>query len=162
MYFLTSIILVAFGILFVQGQGISNYGHNSDQLEIKIADTYKTIQEAYDDGSLSKVDCVNKRSTVFDADAVAWCDTDHPKMVHCSIIDDQAPTAGPTVISTAGSSSGSCQSNGACVASNRGDLGGDISYLEVVIKDDGVVEGCWQYDYGHARKDYHLDMVCCK
>lgn len=161
-YFLSTLIVLAFGILFVQGQGISNYGHDSDQVEMDFNGVTKTLQEAYNDGTLKQVDCVNLRSTVFDADAVAWCNTDHPKVIHCSIADDQAPTAGPTVISTAGSSSGTCQSNGACHASNRGDLGGDVSYLEIVVKDDGITEGCWQYDYGHSRKDYHLDLICCK
>ena len=161
-YFLSTLIVLALGILFVQGQGINNYGHNSDQVEIVIEGSTKTLQESYDSGLLG-FDCISRRSSIFGADAVTWCDNNYPQLAHCSIVDDQSPSTGPTLISSAGSSSGASQTSGACSATTiRGDLGADVSYLEVVIHDDGVTQGCWQYDNLHARKDYRIDMVCCK
>ncbi|MBT3866268.1 hypothetical protein HOF78_04190 [Candidatus Woesearchaeota archaeon] len=162
-YLLSFLIVVAFGILFVQGQGVTNFGHNSDQVEIVIEGTTKTLQDSYDDSSLRQIDCMSWRSATFGEDAVSWCNTDYPTLVHCSIIDNQAPNGGPTLIASAGSSSGQCQSEGLCSATNiRADLGDDTGYLEIVKKNDGIIQGCWQYDYGHARKDYQIELVCCK
>ena len=163
-YLLSFLIVLTFGILFVQGQGISNFGHSSDQVEIVIAGTTKTLQESYDAGDFDQgVDCISKRTPVLSKDSVGWCNSDYPNVVHCSLVDDQAPNSGPTVLSSAGSSSGSCQNDGLCKADGiRTSLAEDAFYLELVVKDNGITQGCWQYDSGHSRQDYHLDLVCCR
>lgn len=167
-YLLSFLIVTTFGILFVQGQGISNFGHSSNQVEIVIEGTTKTLQEAYDAGDFNPElnlgqECITKRTSVLSKDSVGWCNSDYPNLVHCSLADDQAPNSGPTVLSSAGSSSGTCQSDGLCKADNiRSSLAKDSFYLELVVKDNGITNGCWQYDSGHSRQDYHLDLVCCK
>jgi hypothetical protein len=44
----------------------------------------------------------------------------------------------------------------------REGLGGDNTYLERVLHPDGDKEGCLQYDSGHSRGWYRLDIFCCK
>ncbi len=163
MYFLTALIVLGFTILFVQGQGVSNFGHDSNQVEILVGGSTMTLQEAYDTDAFNEVRCMNKRTDKYNKDAVGWCTSDYPVLMHCSLVDNEAPLATPTKISTAGSSSGICQSDGICKANDiRGDLATDDANLEVVVKDDGVTQGCWQYDRSHSRQKYRLEMVCCK
>lgn len=102
--------------------------------------------------------CRSLRSGQFTADAVVWCDTDYPKMFSCNIIDNQAPSVGPTLMT-------SCLNNGPCnFSSTRGNLGQDNAYLERIAKNvtGQVVEGCAQYDQGHSRDPYKLEIYCCK
>lgn len=102
--------------------------------------------------------CLSKRSGIFNGDAITWCDTDYPKMFSCNMIDDQAPSTGPTPMT-------SCLSDGPCdFSSTRVNLGADNAYLERTSKNVAgqLVEGCAQYDQGHAHNAYRLEIYCCK
>jgi len=106
--------------------------------------------------------CVMKRSSVQKKDAVVYCPDDKPLMFSCQIIDDQPPSSAPTSLADY------CESDGLCNAGskapetyNRTDLGSDQAYLERVVNSDDV-EGCWQYDSGHNRTPYRLEVMCCE
>ncbi len=163
---LTFTIIVIFAILI---GGITVYaynsggppnllGHSSDEVKVKIDGVPKTLQEAIVDGDLGGdtfVDCKNWRSDVFNKDAVVWCGKVRPNMLHCSIIDDEAPFESPTDLSDC-SSNGLCPANGLRQYLSRGE-----SYIEIVKQEDGR-QGCWQYDPDHSRHNYRLEIVCCK
>ncbi|MCX6707374.1 MAG: hypothetical protein NT001_04520 [Candidatus Woesearchaeota archaeon] len=111
--------------------------------------------------------CEHRRSITFNGDSVEWCDATYPTISFCSVVDgydgstktDADPTS-PTILTT-------CLSNGLCNAGDgagdmkRANLGSDAAYLEIVTKTGGI-EGCWQYDNGHSRTPYRLELICCK
>jgi len=107
-------------------------------------------------------DCIKKRSQIISKDSVIYCPSDYPISYSCNIIDDEASVTPPTNLS------GYCNSDGLCDASlsapaeyERKNLGQSNAYLETVVNSSGV-GGCWQYDYGHARAAYRLEIMCCK
>ena len=103
------------------------------------------------------ISCVNLRSDVFKKDAVQWCPTTHPKLMHCSIVDDSAEET------TLYDLDGTCTTdeNQLCSAVGiRAGLGQAEAYLEIVTRNNER-EGCWQYDDGHSRNDYKIEVVCC-
>jgi hypothetical protein len=134
-------------------------------VEVFIASLDKTLDQAVVDGDLGGsppgVDCVNLRSaSSYKNDAVKWCSSTHPNLVHCSVTDDQAGSSTPTIVGNY--AGGGCQSDGLCPANSvRTNLGQDDIYLEVIVKNDLVTQGCWAYDYSHNHEDFRIDVVCC-
>lgn len=54
MYLLSVLVVLVGGILFVQGQGVNNFGHGADDLYVNVAGAEKTLQNAVDDGDFSE------------------------------------------------------------------------------------------------------------
>ncbi len=136
---------------------------------VTVDDTLSTTGDISADGTisgdgsgLSNVHsslCMHKRGDSSRNDKVLWCTEDYPVLVHCSGPDDQAPDSVDDL-------SSECSDDGDCEFSGeRGSLGGDYIYFEIIrkITSDGVeVRGCAGYDYEHSHVDYKLDIVCCK
>ncbi len=163
-YFLSFLIIVAGGILFVRGQGSSNFGHSADDVDLVVNGASKTLQNAVDTGDFITsttdvpVNCVNVRSAVANTDYVQYCPFNYPNVVHCSVVDDSAPSLSSLIPTTIG-----CLSSGLCSAENiRDNLGSDDSYLEIVRPFNDPTQGCWQYDRLHSKNPYRIEMVCCK
>ena len=117
-------------------------GHSAEEIELSFSQS---------------LNCINKRSAVFKHDSVMWCDSVHPTLVQCSLVDDEAPATSPTIMT-------SCLTDGDCDARGiRIGLGADAAYLETVKQNtNGGIMGCWQYDEGHTRNAYKLDIICCE
>jgi hypothetical protein len=118
-------------------------------------DTEKTYESNY----------VLKRSlSSYTGDSIAWCPSTNPYIIYCQTIDDQAPSAVngvPPVMTT-------CLSDGVCStlsgSNARNQLGGEDFYHEVVTKSSGgvIIQGCLNYDKGHAHDAHKIDIICSK
>ena len=161
-YLLTLVLTILTISVFSQGQA-PNPGHEASSVYIQ--SLAKDLETAVSDGDFAEVevDCVNRRSGVYDKDAIKWCPTAYPKLMHCSLADNQAPLESPTQVSQENSPTGDCQTNGECKANTiRTNMGGDDMLFEVSVKDDLITQGCWAYDDGHSHGDYRIEVVCCK
>jgi hypothetical protein len=168
-YILSALIILVGSILFVQGQGTSNFGHNAYDVDVVIGGTVKPLQNAINDGDLTStitiggsVNCMGVRSEVATKDYVQYCPGSHPTVVHCSIVDDEAknipPIDPPTWLPP-----GPCQSNGKCDSTSiRHNLDGNEAYLEIVKANTPKPQGCWQYNVGHSRNPYRIELICCE
>ena len=57
-YFLSMLIVLTGGILFVQGQGISNYGHDSDDVIVTVNGVEKSLKNAINNNDILTSDDV--------------------------------------------------------------------------------------------------------
>lgn len=134
--------------------------------EMAYADSTNGNEPLYCDGttwkaiSLSGQLCARGRSDVRVGDAIQYCPSNYPRLMSCSIVDDQAPQQDPTAAPCA--TSGSCDASSTASPSTRQrtDLGSELMYLETVGYNN--IHGCWAYDKAHAHAAYRIEFVCCK
>jgi len=151
LFLLSAITIFLIAIGFVIAIGSNDYqvhGHDAEEIEPQIFG----------------VSCIHNRSEIMAKDSIAYCSSEYPKMMYCSVINSNAPAESPTQMPE-----GICDSNGICLAKSAthpdlgrgtGSIGTSNAYLELV--ESNGIEGCWQYDRDSTRTDYRLELVCCK